>query len=652
MNNNNDELKDNKQKVVSNKKETGKISEAKSIIFLPFDLNVSNPEIKEPYTRILLGDSPGKRNKLSDILNDYNKVKNFEGAIKNDKFQLAKSIIDTSKYLDFIANNFNYKKKEKTKAVIDDADASVKKEVSIDDKSRLKNKEANNKEELEATNAANIGFLDWYEKTGNNEKKYILPKNESGQKNTFERKSEFKIEKFGKILNKSARSGLIFIEITWIGEENKLDLLSEIDFFRYHDEENAIKINEVIKIIKVFKNDLLKEISSFITIYKPKEINPDSVELSGKVHLNETEIAEIGFCLSKINPPTISDKVTTSEWIEKEKIVKVQLKNLEQNTTYNYCTYFIDITGKISYGGVQSFTTSSSFEEIKETSISKIIKENYVEIYNLIYFNHVKPTVVHLIKDSDAFGRDNDELSKVIYKTLRIPANINNDVYKRREIKYSEIVNLQSPDENISFATMNEGVLIIDNSKIEFNALTKKYLPAFVLALNQREFLLKVIRLAPYVDLQNLQELKDLKKFVTEVYLKQISFTVSVYNEIDLLFSELQKKFDIETLMKDNKESINEIHQLIEGIVEEEKKVNDNRKNQNLNIFIIALTLIQALSIFYTLFNDLPEKSPYLFELFLSINLLIIFISFIWFIRFNFPTSEPNNLNQNNDDNT
>ena len=104
--------------------------------------------------------------------------------------------------------------------------------------------------------------------------------------------------------------------------------------------------------------------------------------------------------------------------------------------------------------------------------------------------------------------------------------------------------------------------------------------------------------------------------------------------------------------MKDNKESINEIHQLIEGIVEEEKKVNDNRKNQNLNIFIIALTLIQALSIFYTLFNDLPEKSPYLFELFLSINLLIIFISFIWFIRFKFPTSEPNNLNQNNHDNT
>ena len=107
-----------------------------------------------------------------------------------------------------------------------------------------------------------------------------------------------------------------------------------------------------------------------------------------------------------------------------------------------------------------------------------------------------------------------------------------------------------------------------------------------------------------------------------------------------------------EEMPDDLRASLPYIHQLIEGIVEEEKKVNDNRKNQNLNIFIIALTLIQALSIFYTLFNDLPEKSPYLFELFLSINLLIIFISFIWFIRFKFPTSEPNNLNQNNHDNT
>jgi hypothetical protein len=601
MNNNNDEIKDNKQKVLPNKKETEKISQAKSIIFLPFDLNVSNPEIKEPYTRIRSGDSAGKRNKLSDILKEPNaKIECFEKAIKNDNFKSADSIIDTSKYLDFIANNLNYKKN------------------------------------LEA----NIGFLDWYEKDSHN-KKYILPKNESGQKNTFEPKAEFKIEKFGIILNKSARSGSIFLEITWTSEENKLDLLSEIDFFRYHDdiENNTTKINEVIK--KGFSNNKTnsEEITSFIKLSEAREDKNKFVVLAGEVTIDETNINDCGFCFSKINPPTILDKVTTSQRFAKT--VKVQLENLEQNTTYNYCAYFIDITGKISYGSVQSFNTSSSFEETKETSISKIIKENYAEIYNLIYFNHVKPTVIHLIKDSDAFGRDNDDLSKVIYKTLRIPANINNDVYKRREIKYSEIVNLQSPDENISFATMNEGVLIIDNT-IDLNALPKKYLPAFVLALNQREFLLKVIRLAPYVDLQNLQELKDLKKFVTEVYLKQISFTVSVYNEIDLLFYELQKKFDIETLMKDNKESINEIHQLIESKDKDQEEKNEKIKDaeekvntENLNAVIFVLTLISVVSFIYTLIHDVNNDSNaiILFNVFLNISIILIIIAIIYPFR-------------------
>ena len=219
-------------------------------------------------------------------------------------------------------------------------------------------------------------------------------------------------------------------------------------------------------------------------------------------------------------------------------------------------------------------------------------------------------------------------MSKLIYKTLRIPAKPITGSNIPHKINYIEIVKLQSPDENISFATMNEGVLIIDNT-IHLNELTKKYLPAFILALNQREFLLKVIRLAPYVDLKNLQELKDLKKFVTEVYLKQISFTVSVYNEIDILFAELQEKFDIEILMRDNKESINEIHQLIEGAKDDADKV----KSDNLNYIILALTIIQAVSIFYTLFNDLLGNGPFLFGITLFINCFIITGGIYYFFK-------------------
>ena len=184
----------------TDKSETNQISQAKSIIILPFDLNISNPEILDPYIRIISKESRGKRNKLSDIINDPDeKVSKFIEAIKKDKFEYADSIIDTSKYFDFIANNFNYEK---------------------------------NKED-------NKGYLNWYQKTVNRQK-YILQINES------DTKAEFIIEKFEIILNEKARSGSILIEIMWTGEENKLELLSEIDFFRYHDNRknnNTTRIN-------------------------------------------------------------------------------------------------------------------------------------------------------------------------------------------------------------------------------------------------------------------------------------------------------------------------------------------------------------------------------------------------------------------------
>ena len=335
---NNEELKDNNKKVEhpsseTNKKETG----TKSIIFLPFDLNVSNPEIKDPYTRISSKNSLGKRNKLSDILKDPNeKVKNFKDAINKDNFQPADSIIDTSKYLDFIANNFNYKKNIEAK----------------------------------------IGFLDWYEKIGNNQK-YILPINEPGSKNIFETQTEFKIEKFGIILNELARSGSIMIEITWMEDENKLQYLSEIDFFRYHANEKKKNIEEIKTIKTDFNYKLSEEISQFITVKKPKEINTNSVELIGDVKLNETEITEMGFCCLKNNPPTISDRVDNPINNKHPKnILKKVVGDLVQNTTYYYCAYFKDKNEKISYGSVHSFTTSSNKEENKKTNISTNRKPN------------------------------------------------------------------------------------------------------------------------------------------------------------------------------------------------------------------------------------------------------------------------------------
>jgi hypothetical protein len=564
-------------------------SEAKSIVLLPFDLNISNPKISDPYTRIISDDSLGKRNKLSDIINDPNKkVSKFIEAIKKDKFEYADSIIDTSKYFDFIANNFIYKK---------------------------------NKDDPK-------GYLNWYQKTANNEK-YILQKNES------DTKAEFKIEKFGIILNEKARSGSILIEIMWTGEGNKLELLSAIDFFRYHQIEKAQEIQKLEIIITEFAYSEinLEGIKSFITIHKPREHQNKNVKVSGLINLNESEYAELGFCCSKNSIPTLTDKVN-SIYIKEKNILNSEVENLEENTTYYYCAYYIDKSQNVNYGNVHSFTTASSREEIKPTSIAEIVINNYSEIYNLIFFNHVKPTVVHLIKESEVIEKDDETVSELIYKALRIPGKSNEyPSVLNEQINYSEIVKLQSPDQSICFATMNEGALIIDNT-ISLTELGNKYLPAFVLALNQREFLLKVIRLVTSVDTSKIEELKDLKKFITEIYLKQISFTVSVYNEIDIFFTELQKKFDIEVLMNDNKESINEIHQLIEELDNERKAAEEKEKATKLNFLIIGLTVIQVISIFYTLLVDFLENDTILTNIFLFLNsVLIIFLLIYYYFK-------------------
>ena len=68
--------------------------------------------------------------------------------------------------------------------------------------------------------------------------------------------------------------------------------------------------------------------------------------------------------------------------------------------------------------------------------------------------------------------------------------------------------------------------------------------------------------------------------------------------------------------MKDNKESINEIHQLIEYLDiekkdkdEKKKKVEDKKKEDYFNKVVLGLTIIQAGSIFYTLFPGFRIKS-------------------------------------------
>ena len=586
-----------------------KTSSAKSIVFLPFDLNVSFPNEINPYIRIQSEFRESKRNVLRHILDDKNEqYQKFNKALNPDEknnrsFKFATSIIDSSKYFDFIVSNFNYdnSKDETTDKQKEKGETKVKQKekggASFEDE--------------------RLGFLDWYEKSISKPNTY---RTDEGY--------EFEISKFGLIFNKQTRSGSIIIGIDWKGEGNKLELLSKTDFLRYHDKDRAKDIIQIELISFDRSNKQENQLNEFKIKTFPAAISAnDKVTLKGIIETDkhyETKNINIGFCYSKDPDPIVSSD--SVKCIEVEKSLNgvfksiIDVENLEQGVTYYFRYYVVDENKVYSYGTTMTFIASKYYKETR-INISSIVKENFGLIYELIFFNHAKPILLHLIKDDNLLEQEQKELSKSIYKTLRIPARYNNE--KSFPINYDEIVNLKIPDARIIFGTMNEGVVIVDNGIRNLNEINK-YLPAFVLALNQREFLLKVIRLVPNVNVNNQSELKAIKQFITEVYLKQLSFSVSIYNEIDLLFKELQMKFQIKLLMNDNKESINEIHQLIENFVTDEKNAEDQRKEKYLNSIILGLTIIQVVSIFYTLFNDYLGNNKYLFEIFLFINFAII----------------------------
>ena len=482
-----------------------KTSSAISIVFLPFDLNVSYPNETNPYIRIQSEFSDSKRNVLEHILDDknkqyqkFNKVLNPDDK-NNRSFKFATSIIDSSKYFDFIVSNFNYDNSK------DETTDQHKEKGGTSFENRM------------------LGFLDWYEKSISKPNTY---RTDEGY--------EFEISKFGLIFNKQTRSGSIIIGMDWRGEGNKLELLSKTDFLRYHDKDRAKDIIQIEEIsfemsketkenqldefkIKTFPATLLKDDKIILKC----KITNKSIKTKGKIVVNKPDGLKninISFCYSKKPDPIISGDAVKCIYAEKSsnEVFKsiLDVEDLEQGVTYYFRYYVVDENKEYSYGTVMTFTVSKYYKETP-INISSIVKENFGEIYKLIFFNHAKPILLHLINDDNLLEQEQKELSKLIYKTLRIPARSNNE--KSFQINYDEIVNLKIPDAQIIFGTMNEGVVIVDNRIGNLNEINK-YLPAFVLALNQREFLLKVIRLVPYVNVNNQSELKEIKQFITEVY--------------------------------------------------------------------------------------------------------------------------------------
>ncbi len=266
--------------------------------------------------------------------------------------------------------------------------------------------------------------------------------------------------------------------------------------------------------------------------------------------------------------------------------------------------------------------------ETQNIALYEIIRNYFNYIFRSAKFIYDKPVMLHLFSQAGKDVLSNDELINTCFKALRIP-KINKDKEvpnKPVETKLEEshaikpkLAQLHYPDQSIVFCTMNEGAIVIDtSSNVDTNSLVNKYFPAFILALNQREVMIKTakdVSQIPYKNLNSedsitLKKLSELRKTLNLIQLKQVFYNISIYNETELFFTELQKKFSIDVLLNDNKGSIEAIHSLLESEriskeseayehLEEAQKKRDN----SLGLILSLVGLFGAASAVIDLYN-------------------------------------------------
>jgi hypothetical protein len=294
-----------------------------------------------------------------------------------------------------------------------------------------------------------------------------------------------------------------------------------------------------------------------------------------------------------------------------------------------------DVTGKSKYSlYVKSKTNNNTTSETQEPltiSLYEIIDTYISRISSQIRFLYRRPILFHIISSEKELQTKDIVLH--MYKALRIPPQKESITSNN----YTDYIKVKNPDPLIKILTMNEGAFVVDCTHADNNYITNKYFTSFILALNQREILLLMNKAISFLNLLDSNEkdrliliskLQIMKNKINVFQLKQLIFSVSLNNEIGLFFNDLQQKFNIEILLRDNKDSVIEIHDLLSNqqIINEKEK--EDQRNRNNNIIIGILTCIQTSSAFATIFGESRISVMVIFIIMLLSSVLMIY--FLW----------------------
>jgi hypothetical protein len=238
--------------------------------------------------------------------------------------------------------------------------------------------------------------------------------------------------------------------------------------------------------------------------------------------------------------------------------------------------------------------------------------------------NSEKPVMMHIVRISESSNPGSRQ--RQAYQILRVPNRKSGESDIKTPLDNSDFISSIQLDTSIGIYLLNEGALILDKNE-DVQALINKYFPTFLLALNQRQILIYMMELIATKipsDIDNntiaianskerriaklklnnqISELENLRTHLIKLQLKQIFYSISHNDELNLFLTNLQSRFRITLLLQDIKESIGELHQLLEANQEFEQWQSEKRREIAINLVGLTISAFGIISTMDTIFS-------------------------------------------------
>jgi len=431
--------------------------------------------------------------------------------------------------------------------------------------------------------------------------------------------------------------------------DSEIDSCSEKELKEFIDLLENIERNESKFIDTTKHHSFAANHISLINQKSPSFLKVVTVNQNHYHRLNETfnfnpDVSEISFCNNdntvsdykiEFNNSTriiLNDFAKVGYFVFELKITSPIEKSLSDLSKIEFFRYFTNDNCKQNKSKLSVKRNKSENEHFFLT-IQNLLDTYFKELLPFIKFQYKKPICLHVFGKEFKYKEDTNALNTSMYKLLRIPPSTeSNEIFTPQF--------LETSNEIVFYGALLEGAVVIDKLEQHSN-LFNKYFPSFIFSLNQREVMIQLNKHISNITSKDIilelnssaknnyvfDELKELRNKATIFQLKQMFYSISFYHEINQFYQKLLTTFNVELLVKDNKDCISEIHSLIESKREKDKDDEEKVKNKKLETILFILTIAQ---VWLGIFNP-PENLIWRIVFYLVVAFLVLIIVFNYF---------------------